>query len=45
MNIYQEIKDALESYKNTRIETNTPFAPLCMYQDVLRDEGYYRVSD
>lgn len=45
MNVYQEIKEALELYRNTRVETNTPFAPLCMYQDVLSDEGYYRVSD
>lgn len=45
MNVYQEIKEALELYRNTRVETNTPFAPLCMYQDVLSEEGYYRVSD
>lgn len=45
MDVYQDIKEALESFKNTRVTTNTPFAPLCIYQDIFEEAGYYWVSD
>lgn len=41
MDVYQDIKEALESFKNTRVITNTPFAPLCIYQDIFEEAGYY----
>ena len=43
--ILEEIEVAFTIYKATHSTVNTVFAPLCTYEDFLKDQGYYRISD
>ena len=36
---------AFNEYKLTHKRVSCPFAPLCIYHDFLRNEGYCRISD
>lgn len=45
MDIFSQITLAFSEYKLTHKAVNTVFAPLCIYEDFLKEEGYYRISD
>ena len=45
MDILNRIILAFNEYKLTHNEINCPFAPLCVYHDFLKEQGYYRISD
>lgn len=45
MDILSQITLAFSEYKLTHNKVSTVFAPLCIYEDFLKEEGYYRISD
>ena len=44
MTTLDQIILAFSEYKLTHKEVSTVFAPLCIYEDFLKEEGYYRIS-
>lgn len=45
MTTLDQIILAFSEYKLTHNAVNTVFAPLCIYEDFLKEEGYYRIND
>ena len=45
MDILNQITLAFNEYKLIHSKVSCPFAPLCVYHDFLKEEGYYRISD
>lgn len=45
MDILSQITLAFNEYKLTHNDVSTVFAPLCIYEDFLKDQGYYRIND
>lgn len=45
MDTLNQITLAFNEYKLTHKEVSCPFAPLCVYEDYLKSEGYHKISD
>lgn len=45
MDILSQITVSFSDYILTHKTVNTVFAPLCIYEDFLKEAGYYRIND
>ena len=45
MDTLNQIIAAFNQYKLTHNTISCPFAPLCIYDDFLKEQGYHKISD